>query len=190
MISYHMMFNLCKMYKGFSALKMYPTWEKSDHGELSKIAKKYGKDFNHITFANPSGGSKRMAADDIKVSTTKRRTVATYAAPTAQVEALCKISRSAVNTVPLRKAKHASGDTPVHEVSDDSDEVEEDYEEQSDGPSQKEDTNSDTPPKPKATVVDVRPSSPVTTSEDDDFRIVWQSPAKRALTREEVEERA
>lgn len=178
------------MYKGFSALKMYPTWEKSDHGELSKIAKKYGKDFNHITFAKPSGGSKRMAANDIKVSTAKRRTVATYVAPTAQVEALCKISRSTVNTVPLRKAKHAFGDTPVHEVSDDSDEVEEDYEEQSDGPSQKEDTNSDTPPKPKVTVVDVRPSSPVTTSEDGDFRIVWQSPAKRALTREEVKERA
>ena len=40
MISYHMMFSLCKMYKRIAPLKMYPTWEESDHGELSRIAKK------------------------------------------------------------------------------------------------------------------------------------------------------
>ena len=42
-VSYHRMFNLCKVYKGDKPLKMYPTWEPSEHGEKARIAAKYGK---------------------------------------------------------------------------------------------------------------------------------------------------
>ena len=42
-VSYHRMFNLCKVYKGDKPLKMYPTWEPSEHGEKARIAEKYGK---------------------------------------------------------------------------------------------------------------------------------------------------
>ena len=42
-VSYHRMFNLCKEYKGSKPLKMYPTWEPSEHGEKARIAAKYGK---------------------------------------------------------------------------------------------------------------------------------------------------
>ena len=42
-VTYHKMFNLCKVYKGSKPLKMYPTWEPSEYGEKAKIAAKYGK---------------------------------------------------------------------------------------------------------------------------------------------------
>jgi hypothetical protein len=42
-LSYHRMFNLCKGYMGEQPLKMYPTWEPSDHKEKARIAAKYGK---------------------------------------------------------------------------------------------------------------------------------------------------
>ena len=42
-VSYHRMFNLCKVYKGDKPLKMYPTWEPSEHGEKARIATKFGK---------------------------------------------------------------------------------------------------------------------------------------------------
>ena len=38
-----MMFNLCKIYKGDKPLKVYPTWEPSEHGEKTRIVAKYGK---------------------------------------------------------------------------------------------------------------------------------------------------
>ena len=42
-LSYHRMFNLCKGYTGKQPLKMYPTWEPSNHREKVRIAAKYGK---------------------------------------------------------------------------------------------------------------------------------------------------
>ena len=53
MTSYHRMFNLCKVYKEPAVLKMYPTWEKSDHAELNKIAKKYGKFSRSASLQSP-----------------------------------------------------------------------------------------------------------------------------------------
>jgi len=41
MTSYHRRFNLYKVYINFALLKMYSMWEKSDHGKLSRLAKKY-----------------------------------------------------------------------------------------------------------------------------------------------------
>ena len=38
MTSYHRIFNLCKVHKEPIALKIYPTWEKSDYGVLIRIA--------------------------------------------------------------------------------------------------------------------------------------------------------
>lgn len=179
MISYHRMFNLCSQYKGIAALKMYPTWEKSDHGELSRIAKKYGKDFNQTTLAKPAAGSKRKAAEDIEVPIEKRRPLASTPAPTTQLKELCRISRKTLQT---------SNDTRVHEVSDDSDGVEVCEDGRSDGPSQIHCRDDDTPPVPAATAVVVQSSSPVTTFPHGDFRIVEHSRVKRALTRAEVEE--
>ena len=63
MTSYHRMFNLCKVYKEPVALKMYPTWEKSDHAELNRVAKKYGKIFALNVPTKPSGCPKRKADD-------------------------------------------------------------------------------------------------------------------------------
>ena len=40
-VSYHRMFNLCKRYTGEKLVKMYPTWEPSNHGEKQSIANKY-----------------------------------------------------------------------------------------------------------------------------------------------------
>jgi hypothetical protein len=42
-VSYHRMFNLCKMYNRSKRLKMYSIWESSEHGEKSRIVAKYGK---------------------------------------------------------------------------------------------------------------------------------------------------
>jgi hypothetical protein len=42
-VSYHRMFNLCRAYHGEKPLKMYPTWEPSNHGEKQRIAAKFGK---------------------------------------------------------------------------------------------------------------------------------------------------
>ena len=63
MTSYHRMFNLCKVYKDPHALKMYPTWEKSDHGELNRIAKKYGRVFQQHIAPKSSTGRTRKAED-------------------------------------------------------------------------------------------------------------------------------
>ena len=57
------MFNLCKVYKEPATLKMYPTWEKSDHAELNRVAKKYGKIFALNVPTKPSGCPKRKADD-------------------------------------------------------------------------------------------------------------------------------
>jgi hypothetical protein len=43
MKSYHRMFNYYKVYKEIVVLKMYPTWENSNSGELHMITNKYGK---------------------------------------------------------------------------------------------------------------------------------------------------
>lgn len=189
MISYHRMFNLCKVYKGYAPLKMYPTWEKSDHGELNRIAKKYGKDFHQTTLLKPSTGVKRKPDDDPQVPIVKRRKMPSIAAPKTQVETSCKVSRSGLSTVPLHDTTQDIEHT--QEASDASDELEDCSEEQSDSPMQKKDSDDDTPPLPAATVVDIQTSSPGTTSEDGEFKIVRHCPpATPAFTRADVEERA
>ena len=188
LISYHRMFSLCKMYKGHAALKMYPTWEKSDHGELNRIAKKYGKDFHHTILAKLPASSKRKADDDLQVPSPKHRNMAATGAPKTHVQPLCKMSRSAVSPLPFCEKKHHTEDT--QDASDASDEVEDCSEEQSDSPSGKEASDDDTLPLPAATVVDIPTSSPGTTSEEGDFKVVMYYPAKHTLSRKDVEDRA
>jgi hypothetical protein len=188
MISYHRMFSLCKMYKGHASLKMYHTWEKSDHGELNRIAKKYGKDFHQTILPKFPTSSKRKLDVEIQVPILKCRNMAAIVAPKTHVEPLCKISRSQVSPLPSSEKNQDTKDT--QETSDDSEEVQACSEDHSDSPSRKEDSDDDTPPVPAATVVDIPTSSPGTSSEGGDFKVVRHSPPKQALTREDVEERA
>ena len=118
MTSYHRMFNLCKVYKEPAALKMYPTWEKSDHGELNRIAKKYGKVFQQNVLCKPFAGPKREPEDVLHLSSSKRRKLATAAAPKPRLEVPCKISRSRVSPEDLYVKIH---DSHVQDASEDSD---------------------------------------------------------------------
>lgn len=62
-VSYHRMFNLCKSYTGEKPLKMYPTWEPSNHGEKQRIAAKYGKASSPHASHSPSPASFPPALD-------------------------------------------------------------------------------------------------------------------------------
>lgn len=53
-VSYHRMFNLCKVYKGEDSLKMYPTWEPSQSEEKSRIIAKFKKVASPTTSQDPS----------------------------------------------------------------------------------------------------------------------------------------
>ena len=101
MTSYHTMFNLCKVYKEPAALKMYPTWEKSDHGELNKIVEKYERAFQQNMLSKPSASSKRKAEDVLQLPIAKHRKLPASLVPKSQGEPPCKISRFAVKPVPL-----------------------------------------------------------------------------------------
>ena len=185
MTSYHRMFNLCKVYKDPHALKMYPTWEKSDHGELNRIAKKYGKVFQqHIAPKSPTRRT-RKAEDVLPQPSAKHRKVRAISAPNPHVLPPCKTSRSAVKS----KSLHVSfQDTEEKEVSHDSDNhMVEGSQEQSSATSAKEDTDDDTPPVAAPTSPDIRSTSRETTSEGRDFN---HRHCDRILTRDQIEERA
>lgn len=183
MTSYHRMFNLCKVYKEPAALKMYPTWEKSDHGELNRIARKYGKVWACTTISKPSANPKRDFDDVAHLSTSKRRKFAAIAAPTARQEVPCKVSRS---TVSQGDSVVEILDSPEGDGSHDSDATMDDADEgHSQGHSSKNDSECDT--LPAAT----QPSHEISEAEDSrDFRIVSHRPPDDSLTRKEVEERA
>ena len=71
-VSYHRMFNLCKVYKGEEPLKMYPTWEPSEHGEKARIALKYGKVSSPTTHTAPQS-QKIPPPLDLAVPSAKKR---------------------------------------------------------------------------------------------------------------------
>ena len=186
MTSYHRMFNLCKVYKGAAALKMYPTWEKSDHGELNRIARKYGKVLQQagITLSSkPSADLKREHDDVVDLSSSKRRKGATTAVPKPHQDLTCKVSRSRVS--------HDDSvveilDSPERVPSGESDDHTEDADDgHSQGNSPKAESDSDTPP--VATQISLETLS---ASDSDDFRIVTHKRCHRGLTRKIVEERA
>jgi hypothetical protein len=183
MTSYHRMFNLCKVYKGPAALKMYPTWEKSDHGELNRIARKYGKVFQCNTISKPSANLKREPDDVLHLSTSKRRKIQSTAAPKPLQDAPCKVSRS---TVSQEDSVVEIQDSPERDVSNDSDDHMDDADEgHSAGTSAKNDSECDTPP-----VAPLHSQETRSASVSDDFRIVTYKRTPRALTRKDVEERA
>ena len=62
MISYHRMFSQCKVY-GPNPLKMYPTWDKSDHGELMRVSKKLKLDFHGSMLSKGRELAKRKAEE-------------------------------------------------------------------------------------------------------------------------------
>ena len=191
MTSYHRMFNLCKVYKGPAPLKMYPTWEKSDHGELSRIAKKHGKVFQQVMPSKSSVGSKRKSAGVFPLPNAKHRKIPASPAHKPQAELPCKTSRSAVKPVLLRVQFQDTDDTEEKDASDDKDdEVVDVSEEQSSATSAKEYSDDDTPPVSAPKSVDIHCTSRDTTSEEGDFRVVKHHHSVPTITRAMVEERA
>lgn len=53
-MSYHMMFKLFWVYEGTNTLKMYPTWDNSEHGEKHRIGLKYEKRESPSMSSTPS----------------------------------------------------------------------------------------------------------------------------------------
>ena len=188
MTSYHRMFNLCKVYKEPAALKMYPTWEKSDHAELNRVAKKYGHDFALAMPPKSFAGLKRKADVVIQSPCDKRRHSAASAANSPRSQGPCMVSRSRVSPKPLR----VEFQEPIGEQgSEDTDDHMDDCDEgQGQVRSEKEDNANDTPRDTAQNSVDVLTTSPDATSEEGNFRVVRHSPPKRVLTRKDVEERA
>ena len=99
--SYHKMFDLCKVYKEPAALKMYPTWEKNDHAELNRVAKKYGRDFSLTMPPKPSAGAKRKVDAVLHSPRDKRRHFTVSVANNPRPQTSCKISRSRVSSKSL-----------------------------------------------------------------------------------------
>ena len=188
MTSYHRMFNLCKVYKEPSALKMYPTWEKSDHAELNRVAKKYGRDFALPLPPKPSAAPKRKPDVVLESHRDKRRHFASSVAANHRSQGPCKVSRSRVSA----KSMHVEFQEPeVEQLSTDSDDHMEDCSEgQAQEPSEKETTDNDTPRDTTQNSMDIRSVFPDTESDEGDFRIVRHTRPVRPLTRKDVEERA
>ena len=92
MTSYHRMFNLCKVYKEPAALKMYPTWDKSDHAELNRVAKKYGRVFAVNMPPTPSVVQKRKADEVLQPPPSKRCQFPVPPATNTPSEGLCRTS--------------------------------------------------------------------------------------------------
>ena len=188
MTSYHRMFNLCKVYKEPAALKMYPTWDKNDHAELNRVAKKYGQNFALSMPPKPSAAPKRKADDVIQTPREKRHHSAGSAANTPRSQGPCMVSRSRDSQIVM----HVEFQEPeLQQLGEDSDDHMQDCDEgQDQEPSEKEDSATDTPRDTAGNSVDVKSTSPDTTTEEGDFCVVRHSPAKRNLTRKDVEERA
>jgi len=91
------MFNQCKVYKGSVALKMYPTWEKSNPAELHRIAKKFGKVYQSSISSKSLVHVKRKATEHLDLPPPKYCNLAVKAAP--------KPPRSPTRSKPRRRAK-------------------------------------------------------------------------------------
>jgi hypothetical protein len=167
---------------------MYPTWEKSDHAKLNRVAKKYGRDFALSMPPKPSAGPKRKADDVIQSPREKRRHLAASVANTPRSHGPCMVSQSRVS----HKAMHVEFQEPqLQQLGEDSDDHMQDCDEgQGQERSEKKDNVNDTPRDTTQNSVDVQSTSPDTTSKDRDFCVVRHSPAKRTLTRKNVEDRA
>ena len=188
MTSYHRMFNLCKMYKKPTALKMYPTWEKSDHVELNRVAKKYGRVFALNMPTKPYVVRKRKCEDVLQSPPSKRRHIANSVAPKQQLEGLCKISQSRVSP----KRMHLKFQkTTTQELSDDSDERTEDASDSLCEEREVKDVSDiNTPPDTARNSGDVRSTSLETASVDGEFKVVKHNAVVPVLTRKDVEDRA
>lgn len=104
MTSYYIMFNLCKVYKDFGVLKMYPTWGKSNHGVLHKIAKKYKKVYYSSIVCKPPTPMKRKAANAIDSPSSKHRNLAMKTTPKPPKSPSCSIPKWRVKCV-FRRVK-------------------------------------------------------------------------------------
>ena len=178
MTSYHRMFNLCKVYKDPVALKMYPTWEKSDHGELNRVARKYGKVFQCNAIPKPATNLKRESDDAVHLSTSKRQKISS----TAATKVPCKVSRSVVS-------HEDSGvlllSAPDRDVSDGNDNHPDYAEGHSQGQSANGDSECDTP-----LLALVHSPETGEGSDSDGFRIASYHRQERGLTRNDIEQRA
>jgi hypothetical protein len=97
MTFYQRMFNQYKVYKESVALKMYPTWEKSNPGELHMIAKKFGKVYQSNIVSKPHAHVKRKTTDDLEFPPLKHHNLAVKSGP--------KPLRSPTRSKPRLRAK-------------------------------------------------------------------------------------
>ena len=184
MTSYHRMFNLCKVYKEPAALKMYPTWDKSDHAELNRVAKKHGRVFAVNMPPTPSVVQKRKADEVLQPPPSKRCQFPVPPATNTPSEGLCRTSRTRLSPKELHVKFQ---DSTSREVSEDSGETTEDMDdEQVEEIKVEDDSDNDTVPQS----CDVHESSEETTSAERNFRVLRHNPAKPFRTRQDVEDRA
>ena len=200
MTSYHRMFNLCKVYKGSTPLKMYPTWEKSNPGELHRIAKKWGKVYQSSIICNSPTPIKRKAKGNIELPPLKRRNLVVKAAP--------KPPKPPSHSKPKRRVKGIVQRAKFEELEHEHDSEGHGHSEDPTDASSEDEFKAQSPRKPSVVPTPtVEPPiskeleyiSEGTTSNEKAFHVVRhprsskhviQPPATRILTREEIEERA
>ena len=181
MTSYHRMFNLCKVYKEPATLKMYPTWDKSDHAELNRVAKKYGRVFAVNMPPTPSVVQKRKADEVLQPPPSKRSQFPAPPATNTPSEGLCRTSRTRLSPKDLHVKFQ---DTSSREVSEDSGETTEDCDdEQVQEIKVLEESDNAVPQS-----CDVRSSSEETMSEERNFHVLRHNPAKPFRTRKDIED--
>ena len=191
MTSYHRMFNLCKVYKNPTPLKMYPTWEKSNHGELTRIAQKYGRVYQHNIVPKPHACPKRKAEDDLQLPPSKYHNIDTNVVPKSQVWSLHNKPRPKMKIAPQHVKFTDAEDSEEQEVLAKCEgQLDKHSEEHLEMPSKKEDKAEDTSSVSSPNSPNVRCSYLDTTSDEDTFHVIRHRPTMRTLTREDIEERA
>ena len=98
MTSYHKMFKLCKVYKGPEVLKICPTWEKNNRGELYKIAKKCKKVYQSSILCKPHAPMKKTATNAIEPLPLKNCNLIVNVAP--------KPPKSPSRSIPEQRVKY------------------------------------------------------------------------------------
>lgn len=174
--SYHRMFNLCTVYKEAVSLKMYPTWKKSDQTELTRIAQKYGKVFQHNMVGRPPSNLKRKAEDDLQLPPLKYHNLAKMDAHKLQASRSEKKLRPKVKDV-LQRVKFE-------------DELNEHSEEHSETPYEKVVIEKHTPLVALPSFTNVHCTYLDIASDENAFHLIEQHRSVRTFTREDIEERA
>ena len=179
---------------------MYPPWEKSNHGELHRIAKKYGKVYQSSIVCKPPTPMKRKAVDVIDLLPLKHRNLAVKATPKPPKSPSRRRPKQKVKCVPQRVKFEEHQDGHDSEGYGDSEEFADvSSEDHSDSHSPREANDEATPMVAPLVSKELEYISLGTLSDDEALHVVRHpKPSKHViqydatcnLTRKEVEERA